>query len=99
MLADLAAPVGELADAAPKGLDRAGELRSLALDVGPDLIGAAPGRPCCCATHRLAGAADVDVGRAVQRVPAPSVSFVLRASSIARSGVGGAPAWTERKAK
>jgi len=96
VLAHLATPVGELGDAAPKDLDRSGELRALALDVGADLVGAAARRAGRLAPYRLAGAGDVDVGALAHRVPASSVSLVRLASSIARSGVGGAPALTER---
>src|SRR5439155_7706677 len=99
VLTDLAAPVGELGDPAAKGLDRAGKLTALALDIGPDLVRAASRRTGCGTADGLTGPADVDVRGAVQRVPASKLSLVRRASSIARSGVGGAPARTARKAK
>src|SRR6266700_3428103 len=61
VLTDLTAPVGELGDAPAKGLDRAGELAAVALDVGPDLVGAAPRHTGCGRAHWLAGPTDVDV--------------------------------------
>ena len=57
VLADLAAPVGELGDAAAQRLDRVRELLALTLDVGADLARAAPRRAGRGPGDRLAGAA------------------------------------------
>ena len=102
VLADLAAPVGELADPAAQRFDRVRELLALALDVGADLGRAAPGgrRAARPARDRLAGAG-VDLRLLAHRgsfaagvVPDCSVCLIRLPSSIASSGVGGAPAWS-----
>src|SRR4051794_21182728 len=105
VLANLAAPVGELGDAVAQRLDRVAELLTLALDVGADLRrGAADRRGA--AGDRLAGAAAIDLrlvahlgdgsltGSGV--VPDSSVWRMRLPSSIAISGTGGAPALTAR---
>ena len=104
MLAHLAAPVGELGDPAAQRLDRVRELLALALDVGADLGRVAAGSAGGAAGDRLAGAA-VDLGLVGSRrpgsltgspgvVPDSSVCLIRLPSSIASSGVGGAPFWT-----
>src|SRR5947199_9780881 len=97
MSADLAAPIGELGHSSAQGLHRVAQLGAVALDVGADLVRVATRGPGRAAADRLTGPAHVHVGGA-HRPPASRVSLVRRTSSMARSGVGGAPARTERKA-
>ena len=101
VLAHLAAPVGELGDPAAQRLDRVRELLALALDVGADLGRGAPGRRRGAAARRLAGAAADGARRSRPRAPsaaawsrAAASARIRLPSSIARSGVGGEPAWT-----
>ena len=98
VVANLAAPVGELGHAAAKRLDRSAQLGALVLDVRP---GSGP------SFARQRGApADGRAGRRRSRRPPGARSpraglqrlLGAAASSIARSGVGGAPACTDRYA-
>ena len=95
MLADLTAPIGELGDAAPEGLDGSSELLPLDLDVAPDLRRRSARDPARGAGNGLTGSGAIDAGLVAHGAPV-RVSLVRRASSIASSGVGGAPACTER---
>src|SRR5688500_12041105 len=97
VLADLTAPVRELADAAAEGLDLLAELLALAHDVVANLLGAASaGRRA-----RALGALDVRRGARDQFVshywsdPAWSVSLISLPSSMAMAGTGGAPAFMD----
>src|SRR5256885_266761 len=60
MLPHLPPPIGQLGDAAAKGLDRVRQLAPLDLDVAPDLLGGATRSSGGGPGHRLAGAGDVD---------------------------------------
>src|SRR6185436_15430603 len=87
VLADLAAPVGELADAAAQGLHGAAQVLTMGDEVGSDLRRGAPGG---------AGLWGTDWLRMAHLSPASSISRVRFASSIACSGTGGAPDCIDR---
>ena len=100
VLVDLAAPVGQLGDAAAQGLDRAAQLAALDVDVATDLGRGATG-----------GAGSGRAGRVDAHLPLPlttlcsmfsaalpasrsNIVLVSLASSIACAGTGGEPALT-----
>src|SRR5437773_1668370 len=77
MLADLPPPVGQLGDAAAKGVDGVRQLAPLDLDVAPDLLRRAARGPGGGPGHRLAGAGDVDLALGHRGVPS-SVCLIRR---------------------
>src|SRR5207237_10845880 len=97
VLANLAAPVGQLTDAVAERLDGLAELLPLDLDVTADLVRGPARRSGGRTRDGLAGAGAVDPGCLAHDCPV-RVSLVRRASSIASSGTGGAPARTDRYA-
>src|SRR5215208_5691897 len=100
VLVHLTAPVRELGDAAPQGLDRAAELAALDVDVAADLgrraAGLAGGRgparvDAHCPPPLTMLCSTFSAALAASRSNIVLVSF---ASSIACSGTGGDPALT-----
>ena len=104
VLVDLAAPVGQLGDAAAQRLDRVPELLALDVDVAADLGRGATGRrrrrrawPARGWRSFPASFDDVFSTPSARFSASPSnIVLVSFASSIACSGTGGAPALTER---